>query len=101
MSELNYEAIGRCKVLNEKIKDLNCARNKYINELRVEVGRLAKGNINNVPPEVVVFDIALIESLAAKVGDADANLMQAISEFNNWCQDAGEKPVRLITPDRV
>lgn len=30
MSELNYEAIGRCKILNEKIKALHAERMKAI-----------------------------------------------------------------------
>lgn len=32
MSELNYEAIGRCKILNEKIKALHAERMKAIGD---------------------------------------------------------------------
>ena len=101
MAELNYEAIGRCKVLSENIRRLDIDRNKYIQELRAEVSRLSKGNSNATPPEIVIFDINLINTLAERIAIADSNLMSAVTEFNNWCQDAGEKPVVLKEPFRT
>lgn len=100
MSEINYEAIGRCKVLGESIKRLDIDRNKYIQELRAEVSRLAKGNSNATPPEIVIFDIKLINTLAERIAIADSELMSVVNEFNNWCQEAGEKPVILKEPFR-
>jgi len=82
MSELNFEAIGRCKILNEKIKELHVERMGAIGDLRTAVYSLhQKGNINRVPPEIVEFD---------------GELMRAVHEYNNWCTEAGEKPVKLI-----
>ncbi|EAA7091405.1 hypothetical protein FGH87_24515 [Salmonella enterica] len=101
MAELNYEAIGRCKVLGESIRRLDIDRNKYIQELRAEVSRLSKGNSNATPPVIVIFDINLINTLSERVAIADSDLMSAVTEFNNWCQDAGEKPVVLKEPFRT
>ncbi|HBQ1988760.1 TPA: hypothetical protein L7M83_000952 [Klebsiella pneumoniae] len=101
LTEMNYEAIGRCKVLGESIKRLDIERNKYINELRAEVFRLTKGNSNATPPEIVLFDINLINTLAERIAIADSELMSVVTEFNNWCQDAGEKPVILKEPFRT
>ena len=101
MSEPNYEAIGRCKILGERVRMLDIERNKGIQELRAEVSRLSKGNSNSRPPEIVLFDINLINSLAEKIAAADSELMSVVNEFNNWCQDAGEKPVVIKEPLRV
>lgn len=97
MSEMNYEAIGRCKVLNEKIKDLHADRMEAIGDLRTAVYALhQKGNIHRVPPEIIEFDPQSLTALVEKVGHFDGELMRAVSEFNNWCSEAGEKPVKLI-----
>ncbi|EAV5808254.1 hypothetical protein E7U34_25430 [Salmonella enterica] len=96
MSELNYEAIGRCKILNEKIKALHAERMKAIGDLRSSVYSLhQKGNINRVPPEIVEFDPQSLTDLVEKVGHYDSEL----HEYNNWCAEAGEKPVKLIKLD--
>ncbi|HGA5461334.1 TPA: hypothetical protein ACISVX_002678 [Salmonella enterica subsp. diarizonae serovar 50:k:z35] len=100
MSELNYEAIGRCKILNEKIKALHAERMKAIGDLRSSVYSLhQKGNINRVPPEIVEFDPQSFTDLVEKVGHYDSELMRAVHEYNNWCAEAGEKPVKLIKLD--
>lgn len=100
MSELNYEAIGRCKILNEKIKDLHAERMKAIGDLRTSVYSLhQKGNVNLIPPEIVEFNPQSLTDLVEKVGRYDGELMRAVHEYNNWCVEAGEKPVKLIKFD--
>ncbi|AWS54474.1 hypothetical protein [Proteus mirabilis] len=95
--QINYEAIGRCKVLRDKIKVQHLERSKAINELRAVIYSLhQKGNINHVPPEIVVFDTESLTFLVDKIGRTDSDLMRAVSEYNNWCHEAGEKPVKLI-----
>lgn len=97
MTETNYEAIGRCKVLLEKIKAQHIERTGAVSDLRAMVYSLhQKGNINNVPPEVIVFDAENLKNLVDKIGVTDGELMRTISEYNNWCHEAGEKPVKLI-----
>lgn len=96
---MNYEAIGRCKVLGEKIRELDIERNKAIQELRAEVNRLGKGNINGRPPEVTVFDIGLMQQIVDRISSADTALMATVNEFNNWCQDADERPVKLLATE--
>ncbi len=97
MTEKNYEAIGRCKVLLEKIKAMHIERARAVGDLRAAVYSLhQKGNANHVPPEIVVFDAENLTRLVDKVGLADGELMRAVSEYNNWCHEAGEKPVKLI-----
>lgn len=100
MSELNYEAIGRCKVLGEKIKQLHMERMRSIADLRTAVCELhQKGSINKTPPEIVEFDPHALAELVESIGRHDSNLMRAVNEYNNWCSDAGEKPVKLIKLD--
>lgn len=100
MSELNYEAIGRCKILNEKIKALHSERMKAIGDLRSSVYTLhQKGNINRIPPEIVEFNPQSLAELVERVDHYDSELMRAVHEYNNWCTEADEKPVKLIKLD--
>lgn len=100
MPELNYEAIGRCKVLGEKIKQAHVERMKAIADLRIAVHELhQKGDMNKIPPEIVEFDPQVLVNLVEKIGCHDSSLMRAVNEFNNWCSDAGEKPIKLIYLD--
>ncbi|CQJ43565.1 hypothetical protein GNO67_002978 [Yersinia enterocolitica] len=100
MSEINYEAIGRCKILNEKIKTLHAERMKAIGDLRAAVYALhQKGNINLVPPEIVEFSPQVLTDLVESVGRYDGELMRAVHEYNNWSVEAGEKSVKLIKLD--
>ncbi|MBD2826275.1 hypothetical protein [Xenorhabdus szentirmaii] len=101
MTGLNYEAIGRCKILKERIRELDVRRNGFIGELRAEVARLAKGGSHRIPPEIMVFDMELMHELLNNISFADSDLMQAVNEFNNWSQEAGERPVQLHTPMRT
>ncbi|WP_416187089.1 hypothetical protein [Hafnia paralvei] len=97
MPELNYEAIGRCKILAEKVKELHIKRMEAIGALRSSIYSLhQKGDINKAPPEIVVFDASHLSCLVETVASADGELMRIVSEYNNWCQDAGEKPIKLI-----
>lgn len=97
MLEMNYEAIGRCKILNEKIKTLHAERMKAIGDLRAAVYALhQKGDINHVPPEIVEFNPQSLVDLVEKVGHSDSELMRAVHEYNNWSAEAGEKQVKLI-----
>ncbi len=97
MSELNYEAIGRCKILSEKIKALHAERMEAISALSSAVYSLhQKGNINRTPPDIVEFNPQLLTELVDKIGKYDGELMRTVHEYNNWCPEAGEKPVKLI-----
>lgn len=97
MTEMNYEAIGRCKILNEKIKNLHTERMAAIGELRTVIYALHhKGNIHRTPPEIVAFNADDLATLVEKISAVDGELMRTVNEYNNWCHEAGEKPVKLI-----
>ncbi|MDX7986686.1 hypothetical protein FE392_04955 [Xenorhabdus sp. 12] len=99
MAILNFEAIGRCKVLRERIDTLRTQRGTCVHKLKEEASRLAQGYCFP-PPEVEEFDIDFAHSLINDIVAVDRSLMQAIYEFNCWSLDAGEQPIKLNLPAR-
>ncbi|MDE9447253.1 hypothetical protein KKJ04_17040 [Xenorhabdus bovienii] len=94
MTELNYEAIGRCKVLREKIEALHTRRHQYVYKLRDETSRLTFSD-GYLIPEIAEFDRDLMQSQMKDIALVDSDLMHAVHEFNIWCQEAGESPIKL------
>ncbi|MCG3463942.1 hypothetical protein L7G72_19430 [Xenorhabdus bovienii] len=94
MTELNYEAIGRCKVLREKIDALHTQRHQCVYKLRNETSRLAFSD-GHLIPEIAEFDMDRMQSQLKDIALVDSCLIQAVHEFNCWCQDAGEPSIKL------
>ncbi|MDE9466396.1 hypothetical protein KKJ06_21210 [Xenorhabdus bovienii] len=94
MTELNYEAIGRCKVLREKIEALHTRRHQYVYKLRDETSRLTFSD-GYLIPEIAEFDRDLMQSQMKDIALVDSDLMHAVHEFNIWCQEAGEPSIKL------
>ncbi|CBJ79827.1 Sb55 (modular protein) [Xenorhabdus bovienii str. Jollieti] len=94
MTELNYEAIGRCKVLREKIEALHTRRHQCVYKLRDETSRLTFSDGYRIP-EIAEFDRDLMQSQMKDIALVDSDLMHAVHEFNIWCQEAGEPSIKL------
>ncbi|MBD2797721.1 hypothetical protein ID856_14425 [Xenorhabdus sp. 18] len=99
MTDLNFEAIGRCKVLREKIGTLYMQRYECVYKLRNETSRLT-GTHGCISSDVEALDIDFIHSLINDIAAVDKDLTQAIYEFNYWGLSAGEQPIRLNLPVR-
>ncbi|PHM60452.1 hypothetical protein Xsto_04006 [Xenorhabdus stockiae] len=93
MTEPNYEAIGRCQVLKEKIDALNAYRNQRLKKLAKEAFQLTEGYYPQ--KGFPVLDTEKMNALLADITAADIDLRRAISEFNDWSQTAGEEPIKL------
>lgn len=97
MSERNYEAIGRCQVLGKEVERLHHQRNVAITELRSQLRAVMgsiKGTVYEFDPEATHRQLAEIETLSRQ-------LMEAVSEFNDWAAAAGERPVAITEPHRA
>ncbi|MCP9270552.1 hypothetical protein M5U04_21410 [Xenorhabdus sp. XENO-1] len=94
MTELNYEAIGRCKILKEKIAELLIQRSERIDKLTDESMRL-KGHLYIGTGCIPRFDINYMHKLLERIAAVDNELVQTVNEFNSYCQDADEMPLEF------
>ncbi|MDE9557987.1 hypothetical protein KKJ06_22070 [Xenorhabdus bovienii] len=94
MTEPNYEAIGRCKFLKEKVVELIIQRSGRIDKLNDEIMRL-KGYPYLGTGFIPRFDINYMHKLLEGIAAVDNELVQIVNEFNSYCQDAGEPPIEF------
>ncbi len=92
----NYEAIGRCTKLEEKIRALSIARNGAINDLRQQL-RHTMGV--HTPRDVVyTFDSEKAYATMKSLEAANLELMEAVGEFNEYAADGERQPYKVIEP---
>ncbi|MDE9463632.1 hypothetical protein [Xenorhabdus bovienii] len=94
MTKPNYEAIGRCKFLKEKIAELIIQRGGHIEKLNDEIRHL-NGYTYLRTGFIPKFDINYIHKLLEGIAAVDNELVQTVNEFNSYCQDAGEPPIEF------
>ncbi|WP_110685073.1 hypothetical protein [Salinicola aestuarinus] len=94
MTELNYEAIGRCKVLAKEIESASVERNRAINELREQL-RKTHG-VRGEPH--YDFDAAKAHASLEQIERLTQDLREKVDDFNHYAADAGERPVRFNPP---
>ena len=92
----NYEAIGRCAKLQEQIDALSLKRNHAITELRRQLHGTMGGN---APRNVVyTFDPEKAHTNLRALENANAELMAAISEFNEYAVEGEKPPYQVVAP---
>lgn len=92
----NYEAIGRCKKLQEEIETLNKSRNQAIMELRRQLSGTMGGNS---PRNVVyTFDSEKAHATIKALEAANVELMEAVSEFNEYATEGEQQPFQVKAP---
>lgn len=92
----NYEAIGRCKKLQEEIEALSSKRNQAIMELR----RQLHGTMGGSAPRNVVytFDAEKANATIKALEAANVELMEAVSEFNEYATEGEQQPFQIKAP---
>lgn len=94
MSEVNYEAIGRCKVLKEEISELQKKQTAAASALRSTMRPIWGGSVSS-KKDIVTFDAdAMYDQLKALEDTSKALLLKA-TEFNDWAHKAGERPYSI------
>ncbi|MGJ0625300.1 hypothetical protein [Xenorhabdus bovienii] len=93
----NYEAIGRCKFLKEKIAELIIQRGGRIGKLNDEIMRLM-GYPYAGTGFIPKFDINYMHKLLERIAAVDNEIVRTVNEFNSYCQDAGEPPLEFRLP---
>ncbi|MDE9524205.1 hypothetical protein, partial [Xenorhabdus bovienii] len=82
MTKPNYEAIGRCKFLKEKIAKLLSQRSECINKLNDEIRHL-NGYTYVRTGFIPKFDINYMHKLLEGITAVDNELVQTVNEFNS------------------
>jgi len=94
MTDTAYEAIGRCKVLRERIDALEAEHYRHVETLTAlldDSKRLA-ANI------VYELDAEQAHRLLAKASEAKTAALEAVREHNRWAPQAGEPLIRAKRP---
>ncbi|SDI30063.1 hypothetical protein SAMN04487867_104170 [Vreelandella titanicae] len=94
--ETNYEALGRCKKLSQEIETLKATRQRAFVDLRGQLA--ASGNPPIMSSTVITFNADEAYKKLKTLEATDIELMQAISEYNEWAPQADERLIALKAP---
>lgn len=93
MSDIDFEALGRCEHLKEKLRTAGHSRDMAFNEVkrsyRESTGYDWERTVNHV-------DISVMRSAVDRLESADNELMALVQEFNEWAPKAGKKQITIL-----
>ncbi|WP_460208429.1 hypothetical protein [Klebsiella oxytoca] len=96
MSDINFEALGRCQFLKEQIKKLKEVRDNLF------------AGIKNTYPEystdptetIHYYDASLMKSVVFEIDEANRQLVTAAEEYNKWAKECGQPLIKIIKDKR-
>lgn len=93
MSEIDFEALGRCEHLKEKLRTAGHARDMAYIEVKRAYWESPnydwERNVNHV-------DIGVMRDAVDRLESADNELMALVQEFNEWAPKAGKKQITIL-----
>lgn len=99
-TDMNYEAIGRCKVLRDKVKKLGLERFGIVGILSQQVGDIYGCDLDETRTITLNNPLRLIP-LIEQLDRNEAELISVAVEYNKLCTEAGEKPIELVENRRA
>jgi len=92
MSEVNYEALGRCDHLRGEINKAHHEREMAL--LGLTQLHRSNGVHQQVYDEVKKINIDAFQNKLDVINSANEKLMKLVEEHNAWAEQAGKKPIR-------
>lgn len=92
MSNIDYEAIGRCEHLREQI-------NQAIRMRDMEAGKLSQASrmMSSSPDLVMMVNLSRIETALESLKVHQQELRGLMEEYNEWAEKAGKKPIQTMS----
>ncbi|MBE8596862.1 hypothetical protein [Xenorhabdus sp. BG5] len=91
MSEIDFEALGRCHHLKGKINDTCHKRDGAFRDIK------NKYHAGSNPFDAVYeIDMAFFHQKFKELDEANTELTILVNEYNQWAGKAGERPIRWI-----
>lgn len=91
---INYEAIGRCKVLGEQVEALKKERAGLSRRLSQRLSGLG----DSLPGVVYSLDMEVAFADWKELERVNCSLMIAVNDFNRWAQQADQRPISVYAP---
>ncbi|MBT0378891.1 hypothetical protein [Morganella morganii] len=92
MSEINFEALGRCQHLKQVVLDLRRKRDQAFNSIK----HCYVSPTHDSAMVVHHFDPGVIRTACDKIEEANIELMTAVDEYNKWAKEAEQPLIKII-----
>lgn len=97
MSEINFEAIGRCQHLKSQFMDLKARRDRMFSEVRASYTE----SMRSLPDSVYEFEVNRVRALIDKIDAINIELMTTVDEFNKWAKEANLPQLNIIRSTQI
>lgn len=91
MSEIDFEALGRCHHIREQIIDTLRKRDSAFDSIGYRYQRTQRFNVT-----VSEVNMLAMHKNFKEFEEANTELMILVNEFNHWAEKAGERKLDII-----
>ncbi|MGK4478628.1 hypothetical protein ACSMDC_09610 [Yersinia enterocolitica] len=93
MSEIDFEALGRCEhvkgLISKAVRDRDLAFSHIASSYR-------KADHREIHDSVKFMDIEKMHGFIADLEKANTELTALVDEYNKWCEAAGKRPIKFV-----
>lgn len=97
MSEINFEALGRCQYLKMQVLELRRERDRIFNGIAnsyIKPSQDAAEAVNH-------FDASALRPAVLKLEQVNTELMSAVDEHNKWAKEAEQPQIKIVKAPRT
>ncbi|TDX18498.1 hypothetical protein EDF88_0984 [Buttiauxella sp. BIGb0552] len=91
MSEMNFEAIGRCEYLRNELSNIVSKRHTAYS--RMTSAYNARGS-SHVYDSITTTDIEKMQSAFEELKSLEVEMLKLVAEYNEWAPQAGKSLIR-------
>ncbi|HGG5996080.1 TPA: hypothetical protein ACJG4C_005224 [Salmonella enterica subsp. diarizonae serovar 61:r:z53] len=93
MSEINFEALGRCVHLKQQIEMVIMKRDQAFDELSVSY---QKTEGHSVSERIKFADMGRMRVAFDELDNANTELTSLVDEYNRWADKCGRREMKFI-----
>lgn len=93
MSDINFEALGRCVHLKQQIELAILRRDQAFDELSVSYQKTEEHSISD---RVKFADMDRIRGAFDELDNANTELTSLVDEYNKWASKASKREIKFI-----
>ena len=97
MSEINFEALGRCQHLKALVLELRRERDRTFNGIRHSYITPSQDTAEIVHH----FETASLRAACDKLDRLNIELMSAVDEFNKWAKEANQQQIKIVKHTQI
>lgn len=97
MTDINFEAIGRCQHLKTLFTELKGKRARVLNEVK----DCCPEPVSSLPDTVQYFDCARLRSVCERLDAINIEFMATVEEHNQWAKEANQSLIQITRPYHI